>query len=50
MYVLRSKVKVRDAGDETVRLGVAGMGADPPARQPGRDGSGGEHDPRRSSK
>jgi hypothetical protein len=28
MYVLRSKVKVRDAGDETVRLGVAGMGAE----------------------
>lgn len=28
MYVLRSKVKVRDAGDESVRLGVAGMEAE----------------------
>jgi hypothetical protein len=28
MYVLRSKVKVRDAGDESVRLGVAGVGAE----------------------
>ncbi|MDO9063776.1 MAG: hypothetical protein Q7U25_01040, partial [Sulfuricella sp.] len=28
MYVLRSKVKVRDAGNESVRLGVAGMGAE----------------------
>ncbi|OIP09235.1 MAG: glycine cleavage system protein T [Betaproteobacteria bacterium CG2_30_59_46] len=28
MYVLRSKVKVRDVGDESVRLGVAGMGAE----------------------
>lgn len=28
MYVLRSKVKVRDAGDESVRLGVAGIGAE----------------------
>ncbi|MBS4098453.1 MAG: folate-binding protein YgfZ [Sulfuricella sp.] len=29
MYVLRSKVKVRDAGAETVRLGVAGAAAGP---------------------
>jgi len=28
MYVLRSKVKVRDASDESVRLGVAGTGAE----------------------
>ena len=28
MYVLRSKVKMRDAGDESVRLGVAGIGAE----------------------
>jgi folate-binding protein YgfZ len=28
MYVLRSKVKLRDASDESVRLGVAGAGAE----------------------
>ncbi|GAO36278.1 glycine cleavage system protein T [Sulfuricella sp. T08] len=28
MYVLRAKVKVRDAGEESVRLGVAGTGAE----------------------
>lgn len=28
MYVLRSKVKLRDAGDETARLGIAGTGAE----------------------
>ena len=28
MFVLRSKVKVRDAGDEWVRMGIAGSGAE----------------------
>lgn len=28
MYVLRSKVKIRDAGEESIRLGVAGVGAE----------------------
>lgn len=28
MYILRSKVKARDASDETMRLGVAGAGAE----------------------